>query len=452
MPLPWKKSKVTRISKLVADLQSPKHGGSLVVETGFPTSLVDLFVKNRARLKKNTTRRKRKKSLDISGPISLSTPPAHYFNPCDSDGFWGSTLSRIENLGCQNFEEEIDEIDAGGSLVDDQVVDDNHGVSRSKETWVIIAVLVMFMVVILAFGTKMLAVAITMSTFALLILEYAGNRGVFSMKPCSDMQMILISLIRRLFPFVLLEQRMLNLEVEVPIQQDGIVDLGSCDSIEDQKSIDPIEEVDIVETNLDLIAPSVKFLFPEPDVDMLNRDERWRCAKINTKRMVLEEEEDAGEVFEHQLRSTRSAKLKAKVIKKFVPKKFRGPKKGKKCKVMELDDLDSEVVSYAGEDKLSSFEEQDEESEDEVEKLSGSPSEKEERCEGRGDEFHFSEVMMGSGVVREKVARETQGNSGYLILVLIALAGLVGGHLVALSLTLVWYYVLKSIPKIRSSV
>ena len=58
MPLPWKKAKkYNRITQLVAEhLNSPKHGGSLVVETGFPTSLVDLFVKNRDRLKKSMKR------------------------------------------------------------------------------------------------------------------------------------------------------------------------------------------------------------------------------------------------------------------------------------------------------------------------------------------------------------------------------------------------------------
>ncbi|CAN0911554.1 hypothetical protein LINGRAHAP2_LOCUS26936 [Linum grandiflorum] len=54
MPLPWKKSKVATISRLVTDLHhhSPNRGNSLVVQTGFPASLVDLFYKNRDRLKK----------------------------------------------------------------------------------------------------------------------------------------------------------------------------------------------------------------------------------------------------------------------------------------------------------------------------------------------------------------------------------------------------------------
>ena len=82
MPLPWKKDKVSRFSRIVADLQSPKGGSSLVVETGFPTSLVDLFVKNRERLKKPTGKKKKKRQqqlqdveeeLVISDPIFISS-------------------------------------------------------------------------------------------------------------------------------------------------------------------------------------------------------------------------------------------------------------------------------------------------------------------------------------------------------------------------------------------
>ncbi|GMI86122.1 hypothetical protein HRI_002281500 [Hibiscus trionum] len=75
MHFPWKKTKVTRrIARLVAGLhQSPKRGGSLVVETGFPTSLVDLFVKYSYRLRKSS---KRKCSPSPSPRIlSPPTPP-----------------------------------------------------------------------------------------------------------------------------------------------------------------------------------------------------------------------------------------------------------------------------------------------------------------------------------------------------------------------------------------
>ncbi|KAL4366908.1 hypothetical protein GQ457_05G025940 [Hibiscus cannabinus] len=77
MHFPWKKSKVARIARLVAGLhQSPKRGGSLVVETGFPTSLVDLFVKNRDRLRKSSKRKCRF--------VAPPTPPLAQ-SPCNED-------------------------------------------------------------------------------------------------------------------------------------------------------------------------------------------------------------------------------------------------------------------------------------------------------------------------------------------------------------------------------
>ncbi|CAO2833575.1 unnamed protein product [Amaranthus hypochondriacus] len=65
MPSFWKKQKKgNRISRFVADLQTPsKHGGSLVVETGFPTSLIDLFHKNRDKLKKPKSKKSKSKTL-----------------------------------------------------------------------------------------------------------------------------------------------------------------------------------------------------------------------------------------------------------------------------------------------------------------------------------------------------------------------------------------------------
>ncbi|XP_042448273.1 uncharacterized protein LOC122033333 [Zingiber officinale] len=46
------------VSRLLAGLRPPEQGGSLVVQTGFPTSLADLVVKNRDRLKKPSRRKK----------------------------------------------------------------------------------------------------------------------------------------------------------------------------------------------------------------------------------------------------------------------------------------------------------------------------------------------------------------------------------------------------------
>ncbi|GAB2226459.1 hypothetical protein Droror1_Dr00022267 [Drosera rotundifolia] len=95
MPSLWRKSssslsKGNRISRFVADVQTPpKQGSSLVVETRFPTSLVDLFVKNRDRIKKQ-------KKKCVSNPQSIdsdSAPASLALSSCDS---WSIRLLHIQ--------------------------------------------------------------------------------------------------------------------------------------------------------------------------------------------------------------------------------------------------------------------------------------------------------------------------------------------------------------------
>ncbi|KAE8655658.1 hypothetical protein F3Y22_tig00117021pilonHSYRG00131 [Hibiscus syriacus] len=91
MHFPWKKSKVTRrISRLVAGLHcTPKRGGYLVLETGFPTSLVDLFVKNRDRFRKSSKRKSSSSPQNLCND-DLKSP--------DMDGGETVSVSREENF------------------------------------------------------------------------------------------------------------------------------------------------------------------------------------------------------------------------------------------------------------------------------------------------------------------------------------------------------------------
>ncbi|CAL1402806.1 unnamed protein product [Linum trigynum] len=107
MPLPWKKPKVSAISRIVADLPSPKHGHSLVVQTGFPTSLVDLFWKNHDRIKKPYSKLKKKHhhnqnqlqadEIAINNPAAhedqlVNEPETHLCDFFESDEFSGSSV------------------------------------------------------------------------------------------------------------------------------------------------------------------------------------------------------------------------------------------------------------------------------------------------------------------------------------------------------------------------
>ncbi|KAF3485330.1 hypothetical protein F2Q69_00055214 [Brassica cretica] len=84
MSLLWKKPKSGRLSRFMSEFhQSLKCGGIMVVETGFPTSLIDLFFKNRDRLKKYSSKTKRiqrlietapNASLPVNPDVSLEKP------------------------------------------------------------------------------------------------------------------------------------------------------------------------------------------------------------------------------------------------------------------------------------------------------------------------------------------------------------------------------------------
>ncbi|KAH1056207.1 hypothetical protein J1N35_034272 [Gossypium stocksii] len=146
MHFPWKKAKVTRISRLVAGLhQSPKRGGSLVVETGFPTSLIDLFVKNRDRLRKSSKKK--------SGPQILTPSP-----PCN---------------------EELQSPDMGdGELV----IITREGGDEKIGFHLVFKISLM---VALAVSTRNLAVWIMMAALLLVVIEFVGTHLLGFLRPQS---------------------------------------------------------------------------------------------------------------------------------------------------------------------------------------------------------------------------------------------------------------------------
>ncbi|CAN7132478.1 unnamed protein product [Brassica rapa subsp. narinosa] len=180
MPLPWKKSKSGRISRLVSDLQqSPKHGGSLFVETGFPTSLIHLFVKNRDRLKKSSSKRNNKaqtQTAHTTRPRVLSPPLPQKLDP---------TLV-TEDLTASKIDESL--VNGSGSTSENRHDGDNNdGVGNGGNRGGGCCVL---MVVVLALSTKKVAVGITISAFALLFLELAVARVFTLIYPCPDVKLI----------------------------------------------------------------------------------------------------------------------------------------------------------------------------------------------------------------------------------------------------------------------
>ncbi|XP_055804216.1 uncharacterized protein LOC129873195 [Solanum dulcamara] len=145
MSFPWKKLKKTSISQLVKDhvrSQTP-----LMVETGFPSFLVDLFVKNRRKFMKTS---KKKRHPPVVAEPHLSSPSTPPFPGC-------CTIERSQLKGCQEKDERFDL---------DEAVDKNM---------VLIALLKIFLVVVLVLGTKKLVMGITISAFLLYFLEHSGE-------------------------------------------------------------------------------------------------------------------------------------------------------------------------------------------------------------------------------------------------------------------------------------
>ncbi|KAF8091320.1 hypothetical protein N665_0448s0036 [Sinapis alba] len=159
MSLRWNKLKTGRLSRFMSELQqSPKSGGIMVVETGFPTSLIHLFVKNRDRLKKSSSKTKRIQRLIQTAPNASM--------PINTDAILETPLrSKIEKV---NF--------VGGGLA---AANNKH--TSDKNVCVCGAFVLMafkvFIVALLALSTKKkLTTGITLSAFALLITELATAR------------------------------------------------------------------------------------------------------------------------------------------------------------------------------------------------------------------------------------------------------------------------------------
>ncbi|RXH98871.1 hypothetical protein DVH24_011196 [Malus domestica] len=473
--------RANRISQFVADLQSPKRGGSLVVQTGFPTSLIDLFVKNRDHLKKPSKKNKNKSkkresrvedrvddritlncelgSGDLPILVKPSSPKVENLKPIEADH--GVEATGIENRK-KNFV-------VGG----EDCIGGNWGP-------VLTAVMKMFVVVVLALSTKKLVVGVTLSAFLLLLLEYAGKHLALFLKPCSNAKSVMG---QRLSAFLLFLNGFESDDLKGVIARERTVFLDSA-----------IEEIEIVDANkkgrlIELLRIDCekekaaekgsvcvdKTSGEKSMVDLLGMeckkkklvDKRRVCADKTVEDMSLvkllgkdykkiklvEGGEDGGEfVGDKKSKGSKNAKIKAKLIKKFVPKKLR--RKGKPNE-QELEPvLYGGDSSFLGVDKVEGCEAQEDhedvnEDEQESENISVFSLDAEEKSEIQG----LDRVSLAGEetplVVKKKGREGKEGNFGYLFLFLIVLAGLFGGRLVALLLTVTFCFLSKLIGTLR---
>ncbi|KDP23865.1 hypothetical protein JCGZ_27134 [Jatropha curcas] len=502
MPLPWKKAKVSRISRLVADLQQPKSGKSLVVETGFPTSLVDLFVKNRDRLKKPSKKKKIQQQqqqeravvegeflISDSIPVSNSRdlPPAESIFIDDSEFEWPENFSvhqkNVEKSGEETVVDEEINRDSnkgikecggatGGGL-------ENNIESNRKDKRALIAILKIFPVVILSMSTKRLAVGITMSAFLLIFLECITKRFLccslekpswsalkgenffcWLLKQFWSAKLALQGLIQRGFALSRKEEM-------VVMKEKNEVERIVFDSFDFDKSREYFDQ-DLERKNVIQTRRSVSERKEENQkiLESVNSDRKWG---------VVEADEGNSQSF----------KMKRKILQRLMPKRLRTLKKGRKGKERE-NDLGSETSSGCGggddrsrRNSLSRLDSEgrarstllkllEEEKQDEIENCVT-----EGKQEFRNDEFDRGMCRMEENeafehristssiglqtksemiVVEERVDIERGGKSGYLILFLIVLAGLLGGRMLALVITVASCSMLKLVWRRRKCI
>ncbi|KAF4398378.1 hypothetical protein G4B88_025357 [Cannabis sativa] len=457
MPLPWKKSKVTRISRIVADLQSPKRGGSLVVETGFPTSLIDLFVKNRDRLKKHSNSKKKKKKdnkkvvvvSNVNDSNRVETDLPVNFDPIkeNSDSCSEKSSVRGEPI-CEEVKisssEELEEVESiEEAFVEPESESIIRDESRVEEEFVcggtlLMAVLKVFLVVVLALSTKKLVVGVTLSAFLLLFLEYVGKSSVRFLKPCSKMKVRLRSMVNWVASFIWSEKDCLVLNVKNQGESYAVV-AELLDRIDLKSSND--DEIEVSEVKNDLMMKENEFLVDGPELELLSRDKKWGFLNNTSVKKENSAMEDGETVFPSGVmtleknKSSKRSKIKAKIIKNLVPKKLRSSKYSKS---KSKDDIVNMLETCS---EGSSYHEVEEQEEQRCESIKGSF-----RNDGVSSLDGMESALVSEGEDKEEEKNEeVEGNWVYLSLVVVVLAGLFGGRIVALLITISWCFMLKII-------
>ncbi|KAM7258791.1 hypothetical protein ACFE04_014532 [Oxalis oulophora] len=449
MPSLWKKKingkgrgGSSRISRLVADLQSPKRGGSLVVETGFPTSLIDLFVKNRDRLREKKIKKKRFE-IPPHAPEMLHSSSSSGLKIIDVVNHYDKDQEEEDNVLLRQENKEHDHDDDDVVFCDyveetrkldngcDKSLDFDDG-SRSNSITVLIAGLKVFVVVALALTTKKLALGITMSAFALLLLECATKR-------LACLQGAIIgfnSVIRRLvsvFMCLISKKQVIREEEE----EEVVCVFKETELVCGRESTSSIEE--IIECVESESAPDVAKVVEDIATELDKRLEHRRSFVEN------KHGDDVGHKSRH---SWHGKSIKAKFVNKLVPKKLRS---SKECKDKPRFMFSGQVVCET------SLKTEDHEICEKSNQGSFRSQSKvlDNEMAGSEDVIVCPEPQIESKSLIEEspMATNSKGysKSGMAILLLIILAGLGfgWGRLLAMVVTVVGYSTVAFVEKIR---
>nr|GMD03194.1 ethylene-responsive nuclear protein [Ipomoea batatas] len=456
MPLrfPWKKKKTgTRISQMVKDqFHRRKNAASpLVVETGFPTSIVDLIVNHRDRFKKPSSPSLRSKRNNppppppplIDDPDFVSPPQSPPPPPPPSTSLTSPALLILPPgiaVPITGEQESDAPSHRGESRPQDIVIQGEDGICNTvKPNRVLVVVLMIFLMVVLALGTKKFAMGITMSAFLLFFLEYLGKHVPGFFTPYSKAKERLRPIVMGAWSFV--SSKMARLEEEdededcvfkAPLVESvspPVCSFGECDG---KSSV--IQEIEIEELE------EVQYR-NEKSCEKSFFDRKLKCEGDLEVRME-KETEVRSEFSEFKIEESHKAKIKSK-MKMVVPKKFRSLRKKPK-------DLETELTPTR-DGNFSVLEEKEYHQELEFEhesKLSGIVNVR-DACDAITSSGDLIDGVVETMVVAKDNSLEKEENSGYMVLFLIALLGLVGGRVFALLFILAWCFLSRSREAIR---
>ncbi|CAL0324493.1 unnamed protein product [Lupinus luteus] len=442
MPLPWKKNKVTPLSQTVADLQPPKkHASSFALEPGFPTSIVDLFVKNRTRFRKHKT--KKPVHFDISHPILVTQPPMPSpappappppETPCFRDFPVVSTeaISLMPLVVENDVVVEDDGVAGSGQNVN--WVDECESGSGSKKVFGVV-LFVFVVVVVLMKSLKEIAIGFTVLALLLVFIENAGKRVVSFFMPCSDANLGIVTCLKKwVSNYVWFQKLMLKIDENCEGSESLNVG-GECSS-----SSLSFEEIEVVENINEVVGVCCEeTCFRELEIG----EKKMEDEDSNVKVVVV----DSCEIFceWNKTKDSRSVKLKSKMVKKLVPKKLRGSKKDKKEKKVKegKNETISESYSIGKEDKSMNFEIEDVGKVDVIEQECVKEEEVDDHGMNCSQDSSMERVEEVVDVIGEEKRIDRVGNLGYIILFAIVLVGLVVGRFPAMVLTVTCCFMLK---------
>ncbi|KAK2383679.1 ethylene-responsive nuclear protein / ethylene-regulated nuclear protein (ERT2) [Trifolium repens] len=183
-PLLWtNKNRVTRLFQIISDLHSSKLAASLLVQTRFPTSLINLFVKNHTHFKKPNSNKPFHRQ--ISDPLSPKTPTFIGCTVVSTESDCSESPSLTQLITDENLPPTNGVVDSGHGV--DRVWENNNG-SGLKSVLVTFFMMVVIVVSIASF--EKLTVGITVSAFVLLFLEYAVKRIVLPFKANVEIKVV----------------------------------------------------------------------------------------------------------------------------------------------------------------------------------------------------------------------------------------------------------------------